>query len=320
MSKLVRMLGPAVAGLFILSGCNLDQQKLMNKPVLVVNEHSLTTKDFANKLAKRLKNFDSLAAKDPQNVARTKEEILKEFMIRSFIEDFAVTKKITVSDSEWDLEVNRLRANFPEDLTFRRALADENITFSEWRNDIKFNLLQKKVFTEIAADSKPITDLEIKNHYNENKEKFYRKERVFLSQIVVDDEAKIEALKLGLKTSSFKDYAAKYSITADSKTGGVVGWVEKGAVDYFDPLFSKPLNSLQTVKSPFGIHLVKVEKRVPAGYLSVDEVKKLVVSEIKAQREQALFMSWLDSQIRSSKVLKNKALIDGMKVETVDEK
>lgn len=311
---------PALTGLFIfmslaLAGCPSSYQKLSTKPVEKVNDHVLTSKQFANQLARRLRNFDALAAKDPNNIHRIKEEILRDFLVKSLTLDWARAQSIVISENTLDKEVDKLRANYPDDLSFRRALALENLSFSEWREELRYSLVEREVFKKINEKVKAPTEEEIKRYYEDNKDRYKRKERVYLRQIVVDEDAKADAIKVDLKTGDFAELARKYSITPEAKQGGVVGWIEKGSVDYFDPLFNVG-SGVQTIKSPFGIHLIRVEKKAPASTLSLEEVKPQIVRALRAQREQAEYVAWLDAQLRSSKVLKDYELMNSIKVDT----
>lgn len=311
---------PALTGLFIflglaLAGCPSSYHKLSTKPVEMVNDHVLTAKDFSNQLARRLRQFDALAAKDPNNIQRIKEEILKDFLVKSLTLDWARSHNISISNDTLEKETNNLRANYPDDLSFRRALAQENISFSEWRDSLRYTLTEKEVFKRINEKAKPVGEAEILRFYETNKERYRRKERIYIRQIVVDEEAKADAIRTDLKTQDFATLAKKYSITPESREGGVVGWIEKGTVDYFDPLFNNS-SGLQKITSPFGIHLIRVEKKAPAGPQGLDEVKKGITMELRAQREQAEYVAWLDAQLRSSKVLKDYDLMNSITVDT----
>lgn len=312
--------GPAMTGLFILmtvglAGCPSNYQRLSKKPVEQVNDHVLTTKEFANQLARKLRNFDALAAKDPNNIHRIKEEILRDFLVKSLTLDWARSQSIVVSENSLDKEVDKLRASYPDDLSFRRALAQENLSFSEWREELRYVMIEREVFKKINEKVKAPSEDEIKRYYEDRKDQYKRKERIYIRQVVVDNEAKADAIKLDLKTKDFAEVAKKFSITPESKNGGVVGWIEKGTVDYFDPLFSAG-SGIQTVKSPFGVHLIKVEKKAPASTTPLEEVKPQIIRALKAQREQAEYVAWLDAQLRSSKVLKDYDLMNSISVDT----
>ncbi|HWU42496.1 MAG TPA: peptidyl-prolyl cis-trans isomerase [Bdellovibrio sp.] len=311
---------PAKTGLFILislslAACHSNYQRVSKKPVEQVNDHVLTAKEFANQLARKLRNFDALGAKDPNNVHRIKEEILRDFLVKSLTLDWARAQSIVVSENTLDKEVDKLRANYPDDLSFRRSLAQEDLSFAEWREQLRYVLIEREVFKKINEKAKPVTDEEIKRYYDDHKDLYKRKERIYIRQIVVDNEAKADAIKLDLKTKDFAEIAKKFSITPEAKSGGVVGWIEKGTVDYFDGLFTAG-SGVQIVKSPFGIHLIRVEKKAPASLAPLDEVKPQIIRTLKAQREQAEYVAWLDAQLRSSKVLKDYDLMNSISVDT----
>lgn len=313
---------PAVTGLFILNlffvliGCTSNYQKLSTKPVIKANEHVLTAKEFSNQLARKLKDLDALTAKDPSTVQRTKEELLRSFLIKSLILDWARANNLIIIEKELDKEVNNYRANYPDDLSFRRLLAQENISFSEWRENLRYTLIERAVFKKLSERLKPIGELEIKHFYDEHKDQFRKKERIYLRQIVTDEQGKADLLKSQIKSKDFAELAKKYSIAPESKAGGLVGWVELGNVDFFDPLFKASVGSVTQFKSPFGFHVVKVEKKAPASVSSLEEVRNQISRTLMAQREQAEFVKWLDAQLRSSKVLRDNELINSIVVET----
>ena len=312
---------PAMSGLFVflglafLTGCPSSYQKISTKPVAKVNDHVLTTKQFANQIARKLKNFDALAAKDPNNIHRIKEDVLREFVVKSLTLDWARAQSLVITENQLDQEVDKLRANYPDDLSFRRVLAQENLSFSEWREDLRYTLVEREVFKKLNEKVKAPSEEEIKRYQEEHKDRFKRKERIYIRQIVVDEDAKADAIKVALKTQDFAEVAKKFSITPEAKAGGVVGWIEKGTVDYFDPLFSAG-PALQTVHSPFGVHLIKVDKKAPASVLSVEEAKPQIIRALRAQREQAEYVAWLDAQLRSSKVLKDYELMNSIRIDT----
>ncbi|MGZ3745765.1 MAG: peptidylprolyl isomerase [Pseudobdellovibrionaceae bacterium] len=311
-----------MTGLFILNvffignGCTSNYQKLSAKPVVKINDHILTAKEFSNLLARKLKDLDALTAKDPSTVHRTKEELLRSFIVKSLTLDWARANSLAITENDLDKEVDRYRSNYPDDLSFRRLLAQENISFSEWRENLRYTLTERAVFGKLNEHIKPPTESEIKQYYDEHKDQFKKKERVYLRQIVTDEQGKADLLKSQVKTKDFAELAKKYSIAPEAKAGGVVGWIEIGTVDFFDPLFKTAIGSITQFKSPFGFHVVKVEKKAQAAILPLEEVHNQIIRTLTAQREQAEFVKWLDAQLRSSKVLRDNELINSIVVET----
>lgn len=302
---------------FMLSACTFRSTKVADQPVIQVNDQVMVAKEFADKLAWSLKKFDALAAKDPNNVQRAKEEILRVFIMNSLTSAYAKANQIEVSDEELEKEINQIRSSYPDDISFRRTLADEGLSLTGWKEDLRKTLLERKVFRKISEKVQKPTEDDVKKYYANNKERFKRKERIYLRQIVTDDIAKAQAIKDEVKKKDFIELAKKFSVSPEGKAGGLVGWIERGAVDIFDKAFSLPTGGVSPVlESAYGFHIFKVERKAPAGYSTVEEVHKEVEQDLLGQREKAEFANWLDKQIRASRVLKDNELIRGMTVET----
>lgn len=314
---------PVWTGLFLFSflclqvACTESGSRVSTKPVVQVNQHQLLAKEFSQRLARRLKDLDALTAKDPTTVQNAKDEIIRQFVVRSLLMDWGLAHDIKVPDAALDKEVERLRANYPDDLSFRRSLAEESLSFSEWREELRHSMIERAVFSKLAEKIKSPSDDEISKYFADNRDRFKKKERVFIRQIVVDEESKAEMLKAEVKGHDFATLAKKYSIAPEAEQGGSVGWIEKGSVDFFDPVFSQAIGAVSPViHSPFGYHLVKVEKKLPASNGTLDDARPQIARQIRGSREQAEFVSWLDAQIRSSRVLKDDQLIKAITVET----
>jgi peptidyl-prolyl cis-trans isomerase C len=316
---------PIFLGLFFFSftlfsgfiGCESRKDDLSSKPVLKVNERVLTLRDFSTLLARRLKDLDALSAKNPQTISLIKEELLRAFITRSLIVDYAESKKIEVTNVELDKEVDRIRALYPDDVSFRRTLADENISFSEWREQLKYRLIEQKVFQVMTEKIKSPTAEDLKQFYQQNIGQFKTKERIYIRQIVVEEQAKADLMKTEIKKRGIETLARQYSITPESKNGGAVGWIGRDEVDFFEPLFAYKLGVPGPIfKTPYGYHIAVVEKKSPATSLTFEEVRPRIERQIRAQKEQALFTEWLDAQLRSSRVWRDYKLIEAVTVDT----
>ncbi len=313
------MLVRCIVGLLVLATlqCTNQQPSFSNKPVLKVNENTMSAKEFANKLAMRLRELDSLAAKDPTVNSRVKNEIVNSFIVRSLMIDWAMKNKISVSDSEVETETTRIRALYPDDLAFRRMLAEESTSFADWQANLKLNLLERKVSAEINKNVASPSDEEIRIYYNENKESFRKKERVFVQQIVLKDQVRAEYIKTELKKQPFDVLAKKYSIAPEAAAGGIVGWIEKDTVDFFAPIFKWQLNQVgDIITSPFGVHVMKITKKEPERVPSLDEEKPKIKRRIIELKEKSAYVSWIDKELRSSSVFKDIELISSLKIET----
>ncbi len=324
---LPRFRSPALTGLFHLSlcfliaGCDLGASRVASKPVVQVNDRQLSAKEFSDHLARRLKNFDALSAKDPGNVKRAKEDVIRVFILQTLIEGYAKGSSISVDDAELEKEINQFRSSYPDDLSFRRALAEENLSMSDWKEELKQTLLSRKVFKKMAEKVPQPSEEEVKKYYEENKAAYKRKDRIYLRQIILDDLSKAQSVRDELKKQDFGELAKKYSVAPEAKSGGLVGWIEKGSVDIFDKAFALPIGGMsQVLESSYGFHIFKVERKTGPGFATIEEVRPEIVQTLVGKREQAEFAAWLDKQIRASRVLRDNDLLSAITVETRGQK
>ncbi|HVK60248.1 MAG TPA: peptidyl-prolyl cis-trans isomerase [Bdellovibrionales bacterium] len=302
-----------------LSGCFLSQERaVLNRPILFINDTEITTQQFSEKLASRLKYFDALQAKDSSTLVRAKNETVQAFILETIAKDFAKKNGLTISDAELDAEVQKIRSRYPDDFAFRRSLADERMTFDRWKEDLSFTLLQRKIFTKISEKTPEPTEAELKDYYEKNKPLFQTAARVRLRQVVLERED--DAKRILEEISSGKDIGAlakKFSVAPEAENNGDTGWIEKGSLDVFDQAFKMSVGSRSKIlQSPYGYHIYEVLKKEPEGRLSFPEAKAKIRAQLIERREQATFSAWLQEQVRKTSVKKNDALINAITVTT----
>lgn len=301
-----------------LTACFSQERAVLNRTVLSVNGHEVSAKEFADRLAIRLKSFDALYAKEESNLERAKEETVHAFLLEFIARDFAAKSSITIDKNDVDAEVASVRSKYPDEFAFRRAFADENLSIEKWRHDLEFSLLQKKIFATVTASAKAPTEAEMKAHFEANRPQFHQPAKVRLRQIVLEkeDDAKriIEELSEGAK---FAELARKFSIAPESANGGDTGWIEKGTLEVFDQAFKMKEGARSKIlKSPYGWHIYEVVKKEPEARLSFEGAKAKIRAHLTELKAQKLFASWLEEQVRKSTVKRNDGLIRAIKVTT----
>jgi peptidyl-prolyl cis-trans isomerase C len=301
-----------------LTACTKADTEYLDKPVLTVNGQTLTAKEFSDRLSKKLRDYDAVTVKSEQILSINKEDVLREYMIETLTEQWAKKNAITVTDAEINSEVDKIRATYPDDLAFRRALTSENISMDSWRNALRSTLIQKKVAETLRQQISPSTAKELESYYDSHKDDFKLPERIRLKQIVLDREENAELVQQELKKGGkFEELAKKFSIAPDASQGGDTGWIEHGALEVFDTAFNLSIGKMSGIlKSPYGYHILRVGQKSKARHLSFNEAKDSIRASLLRQKEQTVYKSWLDSQVRAAKVHKDDSLIAGIRVET----
>ncbi len=299
--------------LVLFSGCTTKKDRVLNQTVVKVNDSTLTAIGFGNLLSETLKPFDALMAKDPINIKRAKESVIQNYIHEVVVKTWAKKNKISVNEEELDKQVDDVRAQYPDDTSFRKSLASAGIDISTWRDQLRKTLLEKKVFDKIREEIHPPTVEEMRSYYNANKSTYKEKRRVRLKQILVEKEDDARKIRKGLVNSKkFESFAPKQDDT---------GWIEEGTLEVFDRAFRMKKGAWSAVlKSVYGYHIYRVEEFQPARQWTFEEAKDKIRRTLLADREQAAYSAWLEDQARAADVYRNDSLIDSVRVETIGEK
>ncbi len=296
-----------------------SQDDYSQKTVVKVDNIEMSTKEFSDILSRKIKNHDSLSAKDPANLNRIKENIISDFIVDCIVSIWAKEKNVSVSKEELSNKVRELRENYPDDNPLRRVLAQENLSLEKWQDLIEKQLLKEKLFEFLGKQIEEPTDSEIKEFYKKNENLFKRKAAVKLRQIVLKKESDARRIEKELKKGkSFKELASKFSENLhEAENEGETDWIEKGVLEVFDKAFTMRVGRRSAVlKSPYGFHIYQVLKKQKAGNLSLNDAKDKIRRLLKAEKEKTLYTSWLEERVRKTRVFRDDELIDAVFVQT----
>jgi len=304
--------------LFILFSCSSDRD-ITGKPVLVVNSKEYKLSDFTKDLALRLSQQNLLTSKNPSVIMVLKNRLLSDFIITQLIAEDLKSQQIDVTAVEIDEAIKSFKNQYEDKLSFKEMLVNSNVTEKQFRDVIETELRVKKFFSKIQLQIQSPTEAECLEFYNRNKGEYYLPLRIYLRQIVVKQKHQAEEILKSLKDkkNTFEDLAKMFSIGPEAINSGLIGWVEEKQVGIFESAFKLKLGQTSTpIASSFGYHIFKVEKREPKQQLQFAEVRDKIFSILVAEKEQGLFLKWLDERLRQIKIQKDNSLINALVVET----
>lgn len=310
-------LGPLVLSL-LASGCTRQESRLSNRTAIEVNGRVVTTKEFADGLARQLRNRDALSAKDPQLLEKAKADLADLLILQIISEQWATEHKLAVTSEDLDRRISQVRAEYADELAFRKMLASENVSMDVWRDDLSKSLLRKRVFDDVTKGIPDPTDAEIRALYEVNKKDFQRAARIRLRQVVLEKEE--DAKQVYEEFAKGRDLGAlakQFSIMPEAAENGDTGWVDKGLLEIFDQAFKLNVGAKsKIVKSPYGWHIYQVLAKEPERKLTMEQVKPSLIRELKERRAQAVFARWLEERIRSSTVKRDDAILKAISLST----
>jgi len=306
----------SAAGLLLI-GCEKKQEP-SQQVIYKVEDSPLPAGEFSRQIARKLKNFDAIAAKDPANVERVKNEVLREFLVQSLVSHAAEKKNISVTKEEVAAEIKRAQNQYPNDLTLKAALASQNINYDDWKSALQQQLLQKKFFADLRKSLPQPSREQIKTYYEAHRTEFLRGPEVHIQQILVGKQEEAELLKKELKLGkNFGALALKFSLSPDAAHKGDVGFIGKGVIPVFDKAFElKPGEVSPVLKSNYGYHIIKLLEKRSASSVNYDQASAEIQKKLIAEAEEKAFSAWLEDAIHSAHVEKNDELIKRIQIET----
>lgn len=170
-------------------------------------------------------------------------------------------------------------------------------------NEAKRKIYISKYVQNEVDDKIKVTDLEMKEFYDSNKDDFKTPALWRASHILVGTEDQARSILAELaKGASFEELAKKHSIDATANRGGDVGFFRMGQlIPEFEKVCIK-LDKGQTsgiVHTQFGYHIIRLtDKRDPVAE-SYDKVRNAIEGQLKKRkREEVMNKLILDLKSR----------------------
>ena len=234
--------------------------------------------------------------------ASFKPQFLDTFVRQQVVLQLAENAGVSADDAAIDTQVTADRAQFQSDEEFTDALKGSGF---EDETDYRLSLEQQQLasaYLKTVSDRFKFSDAIVASFYNLNKASFTRQAEACVKHILVPTEAEAQQIVKDLASGGdFAKIAAEKSKDPGSAAqGGDLGCLAPGdTVPEFDKAsFEGPLNTVQTVKSQFGYHVLVVTKRTDAGLAPLSEVSGQIRDQLAAQAAQ----KYLDAQVARMKL------------------
>lgn len=244
----------------------------------------------------------------PEIENRVRKRWIEQLIRKELLLQEAIAGNVTISDADIETDLASLQ---------KQGIS---VSADKLRKLIKSELMIKKLINNHIKSKVTLTDQEVENFYEAQKNKFKQPEQVRARHILIrvkssDSKEKREIAQLRIESilakvksgkKDFSEIAKKYSEGPTSSNGGDLGYFRRGQMA---PAFDKVVFALKTgeisdvVKTRFGYHIIKVENKKEARIMTFAELKKSIRGNLMRQRKNKEMAVWL-------KELKNKATIE----------
>jgi len=290
--------------------------EVVDKIIAVVNDEIITLTEFNTAFEPYLKNIeDNYKGKDKEAIInQAKESFLKRLVDNLLIEQEAkkagmgiVIKDEEVMDVIRDMMAKK-KSNI-EDL--KKNLAREGNSLESLKKDIRSQMMRMRLLRREIKSKVIVSDEEIGEYYNKNRQDYEGKEAVRLKQIFLAIPAKADKKtkakikeeagqlrKRVLAGESFELLAVKYSQGPGAAQGGDIGFIEKGTIiaAVESVAFNLPMEQVsEVIESGIGFHIIKVVDKKGAGLKPIAAVREEIKTKIEDEKLEKKYEEWITS-------------------------
>ena len=297
---------------FALTAASASAAQLIEAIVVRVGDRIITRTQYERRLRDAITEAEQTVP--PERLAARKDEIRKnlvnELIGEMLIKDRADRLGLTVTEPELKDAITRLKQqyNISTDQQFEESLRSSGMTRADMEARLRDSLITSKVFGRELRSRQDLSDAELRDRYNREKEQFRLPERAKLREIVVlkpEDSLKVDearqrandvAAAARTPNADFAKIASTLSESGSRENGGDLGEIARGdLVGELDRAVfnATPGTILGPLETKSAWHVIKVEQRLPSevpGFETVKERLRRDASEETFQRDYRTYI------------------------------
>ena len=264
----------------------------VDKIVAIVETQTITNSELNKKKEKIRKALSQQEGDMPSDKKITKLS-LDQLIVEKLVFEYSLMQGISVSEEQLNNVMNGIaKSNNISIEELIKEIEMDGTRYSDFREDIRIQLLFDQVKKRIIGANLKISKFEIDNFIELQKERTptkYNYSHIFIEYIKNNDvDVDVEKTKIKLtevvnklKERNFDDVAINYSDGPMAKKGGLIG---SKIIDEIPDIFIESLKSMkigeisQPINGSSGFHLIKLNQ------IEEFEMETIVVSQSKAKQ------------------------------------
>lgn len=284
---------PSILFAFVLAaapGCRSRKKSASDEAVIAtVNGETLSRADFQRELESELDFAEGALPPSPEQLQPLKKQLLEETVDHALLLQAAKERNVTVPPDDVDREVLKMSSDFPAD-GFTQALAQSQMSLAQFKQKTAERLTIRKLFEEHVYPRVGVTEEALRAYYSAHVQEFEEPEEVHAEQIVVKDLEDARRIQVQLKAGKrFQDLARKFSLSADARVGGDLGFFKRGDMppEFDEVAFRLPIGQTSDVVSTeYGFHIFRVLEKRPAQKKELSHIRDDVERRLVKQKRQ----------------------------------
>ena len=264
----------------------------VDKIIAIVETQTITNSELNKKKESIKKALSQKGDAIPSDKKITKLS-LDQLITEKLVIEYALMQGININDERLNNVINNIAtSNNISNEELIKEIERDGSSFSDFRENIRIQLIFEQVKKRIISANLKISEFEIDNYIELQKERAptkYNYSHIFIENIKDGaDDANVEVTKNKLikvinqlKEKNFEEVAIDYSDGPMASKGGLIG---SKVIDDIPDIFIESLKSMnigetsEPIKSTGGYHLIKLNK------IEEFEMEKIVVRQSKTKQ------------------------------------
>jgi parvulin-like peptidyl-prolyl isomerase len=281
--------------------------------VALVNGEPLLFKDFDRELARDLRAPEGDGPPpSPATVEKVRHELLDRMVGELLMLQAARQLNLTVAPEEVDRRLMRIQSDYTGE-GYTKALEESQLTQTEYQQKTVMRLTLEKLLSQHVYPRVALTEEEIRQEYDRDPSVYAEPEEVHAAQIVVKTLEEAQHVLAQLHSGKhFDEMARKYSLSADAKVGGDLGFFPRGVMppQFDDVAFRLGVNQTSdVVTTEYGFHIFKVLEKRPARKRTFGEVREKVEATLLAHKRAVAEADFLKALRAAANVQINETVL-----------
>lgn len=286
---------------FVLNGYS----EIVDYVVATVDKEIITSSELKEKLAPVVEHYNKIYSGEELNnrLKEAKENILNESIEEKILLINAEKSNIEVTEEELEKNIEEFKKKFSTPEEFYAGLKEKGITLVDLKEITRSRIkISKFIRLNIFRDIR-ITEEEITNFYEENKDSFLMPGQVKISQILLktseNNEAEKRIAKIFQKLNMGEDFSALaklYSEGPNASEGGDLGFVY---MEQLHPNVREAIAELgigkytKPILTPAGYQILKLDAKKLPQYTPISEAKDLLRKKLYDHKVGEAYREWL---------------------------
>jgi foldase protein PrsA len=234
-------------------------------------------------------------APDSPQYGALRDAAMSDLLLARWVLGEAEERGIAVSDTEINNQINQIKQQAGGQQGFQQLLKQSGFTLDQARERIALQLLSNQIQQRVLGKGQPsVSDEEIENFYEANRDQFTQPETRDVREIVNKDQAQVEQARAALEqddsAANWKKVAAKFSSDRATKdSGGLRKAVAQGQSEpkLDEQIFAEDTEAGELIgpfKGQAGYYLIQVQKVTPEEVTPLERLSQ----QIKQQLAQGI--------------------------------